>query len=279
VFLQKVVPPQSVMHQLSAGGAAVVYDFDDAVFTSKGDRPSRDERLFRERLETCLGACDLVITCSRFNREYAARHARCVEELLTPIDVQRYRPRPAVERPLTIGWVGSPSTTLYLRGALPMLHRVAGARPDVRFSFLGAEPFPLVGLPAAFQPWEYDSELEHLAAFDIGIMPLRPSPYVNGKAGYKLLQYMALGLPSVASPDGVNGEIVHDGVTGFLAGDAETWHARLLALIDDGPLRARMGAEARAAVERCYSVEALFPRWRGLLEAVAQRTASRRVRP
>src|SRR5207244_8541006 len=163
---------------------------------------------------------------------YAQQFAGRVEALLTPVDVERYQlcARPANGRPVMLGWIGSPSTTPYLRWALPMLREVAAARPGARFLFLGAEPFPLEGLPASFCEWTLDTEREHLAQFDIGIMPVRSSDWANGKAGYKLLQYMALGLPSVASPDGVNAEIVADSVTGYLAGDASTWRERLIAL-------------------------------------------------
>src|SRR5262249_28330839 len=153
----------------------------------------------------------------------------------------------------------------------------AAARPEARFLFLGAEQFPLGGLPGSFPRWEYHTELQYLAEFDIGIMPVRPSDWANGKAGYKLLQYMALGLPSVASPDGVNAEIVEDGITGFLAADADAWRDRLSALIDDAALRARLGAAARARAERCYSVECFFPSWRGLLESAMAAAQERRA--
>jgi glycosyltransferase involved in cell wall biosynthesis len=279
VFLQKVVPPPAILARFNAGGGALVYDFDDALFASGGKRPSRDERLFRRRLEACLRSADLVITCSPFNSHYARQFAGRVEELLTPVDVGRYAPlaRPSGDRPITIGWVGSPSTTPYLRWAIPVLREVAAARPQARFLLIGAEPFPLEGLPASFETWSYETELAHLSAFDIGIMPVRPSDWANGKAGYKLLQYMALGLPCVASPDGVNAEIIGNGVTGYLAADAAAWRERLIALIDDAALRARMGAAAREVAERRFSVDHLFPRWQGLLERAITVAQERRA--
>lgn len=281
VFLQKVVPRPSFLARLTAGGAALVYDFDDALFTTGGDHPSREEARLRQRLDACLSAADLVITCAPFNSEYARRLSGRVEELLTPVDVQRYRPdrRPGNDDTVTIGWIGSPSTTPYLRWALPALREVAAARPAVRFLFLGAEPFPVDGLPARFEPWSYEGELAHLAAFDIGIMPVRPSDWANGKAGYKLLQYMALGLPSVASPDGVNAGIVEDGRTGFLADKPIAWRRALLTLVDDAERRQQMGARARERVVEQYSVELFFPRWQRMLtEAVAMASKRRAAR-
>jgi glycosyltransferase involved in cell wall biosynthesis len=269
------------MRQLAGSGTALVFDFDDALFPDETTRTGRAEHGYRARLAACLGACDRVVTCSDQNRADAERYGARVDLLATPVDTERYRPttRMSAAGPVTVGWIGSPSTTPFLRAALPALLEVAAARPVVRFSFLGADPFPLKGLPAAFHRWEYETELTYLAGFDIGIMPLQRSPRADGKAGYKLLQYMALGLSSVASPDGVNAQITREGVTGFLADDPATWRDRLITLIDDAGRREQMGRAARAVVERTCSVDVLYPRWRGILdEALAARRASKECR-
>jgi glycosyltransferase involved in cell wall biosynthesis len=130
-----------------------------------------------------------------------------------------------------------------------------------------------------FRRWEYESERSLLDAFDIGIMPLPATDQTAGKAGYKLLQYMALGIPSVASPIGINREILVEGETGFLAGDAATWQDRLATLVRDPSLRARLGAAAREAVQCRYSVDALFPRWRSLLEGALRAGPVREEHP
>ena len=102
--------------------------------------------------------------------------------------------------------------------------------------------------------WRLEEESGDLAGFDIGIMPLAEDPWTLGKGGYKLLQYMASGLPVVASPVGINAEIVVDGVTGYLAGTDEEWEEKLLALAADAELRSRMGREGRERVEAEYSL-------------------------
>jgi glycosyltransferase involved in cell wall biosynthesis len=122
-------------------------------------------------------------------------------------------------------------------------------------------------VPVRHFPWALASEVAALETFDVGLMPLTDDPWARGKGGYKILQYMAVGIPTVASPVGINAEMVRPGVTGFLAGDQETWVTALEALVLAAELRARLGAQAReCAVER-YSLahaapillDALFP--------------------
>jgi glycosyltransferase involved in cell wall biosynthesis len=101
-------------------------------------------------------------------------------------------------------------------------------------------------------------------------MPLPDGPYERGKCAYKLIQYMALGRPGVASPVGANREVVTDGQDGFLPADEAAWQEALARLIDDPALRAAVGARARARVEAAYSLRAVVPRYKALIEELAQ---------
>ena len=114
-------------------------------------------------------------------------------------------------------------------------------------------------------PWSVDSEADDIAACDIGIMPLVDSPWERGKCGYKLIQYMACGLPVIASPVGANVEIVSEGSDGMLAANDEQWQSALLALAENAVLRREMGVRGRAKVEALYSVQAIAPRMARLL--------------
>jgi glycosyltransferase involved in cell wall biosynthesis len=91
-------------------------------------------------------------------------------------------------------------------------------------------------------------------------MPLSDSPWERGKCGYKLIQCMACGVPVVASPVGVNCEIVKPGTNGFLAADDE-WEAALANLLTDSVLRKRLGQQARKDVEVWYSTQVQEPRF------------------
>lgn len=114
---------------------------------------------------------------------------------------------------------------------------------------------PAIGAPILFVKWDLAKEMEVIRSFDVGIMPLVDTPYSRGKCGLKLLQYMAAGVPVVASPVGVNKEIVEDGVNGFLAKDDEEWYEKVKILIGDEGLRRRLGQEGRRTVEKRYDLE------------------------
>jgi glycosyltransferase involved in cell wall biosynthesis len=114
--------------------------------------------------------------------------------------------------------------------------------------------------------WSFESEVNDLASFDVGLMPLPDDPWTRGKGGYKLLQYGAMGLPVVASPVGVNTEIVEEGVTGFLADSEDRWVESLLRLVDDAELRSRMGNAGRDRIVERYSLDQSSRRLIGILK-------------
>jgi len=118
-------------------------------------------------------------------------------------------------------------------------------------------------------PWTEDTEVSLIQNMDIGVMPLPETPWTRGKCGYKLIQYMACGLPVVASPVGVNCEIVEHGVNGFLAETNEEWRSAVETLLSDADLRRRMGAAGRKKVEDSYSLQVWGPRVAQMLRQVA----------
>jgi glycosyltransferase involved in cell wall biosynthesis len=201
--------------------------------------------------------------------EAARRHATRVFELPSPVDCDRYGPldRPAAAG-VVVGWIGSPSTSMYLRSLLPVCRRLAERHPTVRFEAVGADPDAELH-PFRVRPWALETELADLQGFDVGIMPLDDDEWSRGKAGYKLLQYMACGIASVASPVGVNADLLRDTDRGLLASDPTQWERALTALIEDATLRRRLGAAGRELVEREYSLATWAPRYHAALNAVA----------
>ena len=107
-----------------------------------------------------------------------------------------------------------------------------------------------------------------LYRIDIGIMPLPDAPWEKGKCGYKLIQYMACGLPVVASPVGVNTEIVAQGENGFLASGDSQWTEAINTLVADVALRQRLGRAGRRQVETTYCLQAQAPRLIEMLNRV-----------
>ncbi len=259
IVIQKVLFPAPVALFLRRARRKIVYDFDDAIFTV--DAPAGLlGRISSWRRHTglprmLLGSAVTIVE-NDYTRSYAEQFCGRVETITGPIDTERYAPRKrAGSDSVVLGWVGSPMTTPYLAEIGNTLERIAEVRPQVRLRLIGARPFLLDRMPVEWFEWSLDSEVEYLAGCDIGLMPLPDDPWTRGKGGYKLLQYGAVALPVVASPVGVNSQIVAHGKTGFLADSDEAWSNHLLELIDDGELRDRMGSAGRQRMLERYSLE------------------------
>ena len=166
-----------------------------------------------------------------------------------------------------VGWIGSPSTAVLLSLVREPLERLAREQP-LRLVTIGARSLPKIDVPTEEHPWSEETEVSLLASIHVGIMPLQDEPWQRGKCGYKLIQYMACGKPVVASPVGVNCEIVTEEV-GYLAEDPQEWYAALRRLADDDARRGRLGRAGRLVVEVKYSVPAVAPLLTELLAAAA----------
>jgi glycosyltransferase involved in cell wall biosynthesis len=255
-------------------GAPFVLDYDDAIFHNYDqNRLAVIRKLLGHRIDGLMARATLVIC----GNDYLAQRAKdagaaWVEVLPTVIDLARY-PYPQKEfnfcrsQKLKIVWIGSPSTLRYLQLLIEPLQELARHIPFI-FRVIGGE-FSVPGVEVESIPWSESSEVAHIAECDVGVMPLYDSPWERGKCGYKLIQYMACGLPIIASPVGVNSRIVHDGVNGFLADTSEAWVAHLNQLLSDTSLRLRMGAAGRLMVEREYSLQVMAPRLAALLQRAA----------
>lgn len=245
------------------GRAAVVVDYDDAVFHNYDKhRSAFIRRLLGTRIDAIMKRADAVTV----GNEYLALRAEHagnprVVRIPTVVDLRRYAVRnPNVTNPrVRIGWIGSPATAPYLHGVAPAIRRLAAAK-NIEAVAVGARPDQVEGTPFQAVPWREDAEAALVASFDIGLMPLPDEPWERGKCGYKLIQYMACGVPVVASPIGVNNEIVKPGSNGFLAGDEDSWFDSLRQLVDNPSLRDQMGRAGRERVEEWYSLQVQVPR-------------------
>ncbi len=129
----------------------------------------------------------------------------------------------------------------------------------MQIKLIGAGPVNWPGVRLISQPWRLETELDDIRSFSIGLMPLVDDGYARYKCGFKLLQYLGVGIPGVASPVGVNTEIIQDGVNGLLAASSSEWFDRLNLLVEDVNLRAQLGARGRATVEKHYSIQKTLP--------------------
>ncbi len=256
-------------------GRPLVYDCDDAFYLPYEGLKGPARRLLAGKLDSLLRGAAAVCCGNEYLREWAARLCDRTMILPTVVDADLYRPAPDRRDPSrpVIGWIGSPSTWRYVQPMLPLLQRVSekhGAR--IRIVGAGAQaaadaaPYPAVDLVE----WREDTEITEVQRMDIGIMPLPEEPWARGKSGYKLIQYMACGLPVVASPVGVNSEIVRQGQTGFLATSVAEWESALSTLLTEPDLRERMGATARQRAVEEYSLQVQAPRLTAMFETVLQ---------
>jgi glycosyltransferase involved in cell wall biosynthesis len=248
----------------------IVFDFDDAIFTSPTHIPNwRDPLRDPERVKDIVRLSSLTIVGNRYLCAYAEQYNREVVMLPTVLDLTRYKVKRFEDSlPITIGWVGSWSTL----GSLELLAQVfesLGRSFEIMVKVVGAEnvySFRPENAAIVHKVWNFDDEVEDLHSFDIGVMPLPDNEWERGKCGLKLLQYMAVGVPTVASPVGVNAEIIEDGKNGFLAGDSTDWIEKLGRLIQNGDLRKQIGLEGRRTVEAKYSLVKTAPCFLHLLQ-------------
>ena len=190
--------------------------------------------------------------------------------LPTVVDTVCYKVlKKTVTNALTVGWIGSPSTASYLKGISKPLS-ILGESQDVRLVVIGGKAPCIKNVDVIELPWNEDDEVNEINNFDIGVMPLPDSPWERGKCGFKLIQYMACGLPVIASPIGVNSEIIEHGVNGFLVETDEEWESSLRTLMGDPELRHRMGQAGRAKIERQNSLQVTGPVLTSVIKSIVK---------
>lgn len=247
-----------------------VFDFDDAIYL--GDLSEANRRLARlnsvHKTETVVRHAELVLAGNQDLADWARRYTSEVRVIPTTVDTSVYQPR---ERrsgsTVCVGWTGSMSTIKHLDLLAPVLRDLQRDH-GIRIRVIGDPSYRIDGANVEAQAWNRATELQDLAPIDIGIMPLPDDDWARGKCGLKALQYMALGIPTVLSPVGVNNQIARDGAA-VLAATPTEWGNVLRALIDGPELRARVGDAGRVRVESEYSVRATFPLWESALRDAA----------
>lgn len=264
----------ALVERLTARGKPIIYDFDDAFFHAYDQNPNPLLRVFLggkhaaqlKRAAACCCGNDYI-------QRFAAQFCDRTMVLPTVVDTDAYRPasRPARKGPLTIGWIGSPSTWCGVQPILPALKTTISAH-DARFLVVGAGKAAAADLFPGMEirDWSEATEIRDVQSMDIGIMPLLDRPFERGKSGYKLIQYMACGLPVVASPIGANTQIVNQGVNGLLASTEQDWIEAIAELLRDRDLRRRLGAEGRAQVVERFSLASQKARLVALFRTLAR---------
>jgi glycosyltransferase involved in cell wall biosynthesis len=264
LFREAALLGPAIIESLIARQAVpIVYDFDDAIFVPYRS-PSNNYlsylKCFGKTASLCRRASQVMVG-NQHLRDYATQYNSAVTVIPTTIDTDWYRPdaRRRADAVPVIGWTGSYSSYQYLERTFPSLIRLA-RRHRFRLVVVGTKAPNIAGVDVEFRPWRSATEVQDLADLDIGIMPLPDDAWSRGKCGLKALQYMALGIPAVVSPVGVNAKIVDDGRNGFFASNDGEWVHHLSQLIENPTLRERLGRAARITVEERYSARVIAPK-------------------
>ena len=244
-------------------GVPVVYDYDDAMFL-----PQRQSRGILGKLENpnsvkeIMAMSNMVVAGNNYLAAYARQYNRNVRVFATTVDTERYRPRNHLNQSdhCTIGWIGSHTTVKYLN-SLRSIFEILAKIHSFELKVVGADfSLSVNGFQVRQQGWSLEREIGDFQSCDIGVYPLWDDDWSKGKCGFKAIQFMAVGVPVVASDVGVNKEIIRDGVNGFLATSEREWCDKLLLLIKDPELRRKIGLAGRKTVEERFSLDVNAPK-------------------
>ncbi len=261
VLLQREVISKLITVERWMGGN-VLLDVDDAIFSFRNGYVAR-----RLAEKATVIVCGNGYLADRFS-EWNSR----VRVIPTAVDTERYLPgvHAKEDEGLVVGWIGTSSNLPELTAIERPIARALAACPDAKLRIV-SNAFPTLKSLRTEQVecirWSETNEVKVIQGMDIGIMPLRDSKWARGKCAFKMIQYMACGLPSIVSPVGMNAEVLTMGEFSLAAGDESEWTDALVGLLGDARRRRTMGMLAREVAERYFSVKTLAPR---LAEAIRE---------
>ena len=261
--------------QLRRNARRLVFEFDDPIWCSSrgGGRPSLSRRL---RVAAMLRRMDGAFAASDYLAQQARQYCPTAHVIPMAVDLPQVAPEHrGDEQGVELLWLGSETTQSYLELIRPALTRLGDERSDVRLRLIAHRPMAFGNLPVDFRPWSRQDEQAALEQCHVGLCPMPDTIWTCGKCPYKVLQYMAWGMPWVGSAVGQNvtaaGGTDIDRANGLCATIHEQWLAALSRLANEPALRAAMGRRGRAFIQQSHDRGPLTDRlsqlWRDLAEA------------
>lgn len=243
-----------------------IYDFDDAFYLKY--RTSVLTPILGHKFETVIRSA-AAVTAGNYNlRDYARLNNERTFYLPTVVDVERYRPASGQNREtFTVGWIGSPSTASYLRPLVEPLSIIA-KESRLRLVVIGGRAPRIPNIEIVELPWSEDTEIDLISSFDVGVMPLPDDEWARGKCAFKLIQYLACGVPVIGSRVGANIDVITEDC-GFLAGSVCDWVNAIRAFRDREDIRKAFGNAGRKRVAEHYSLQRNVPILADIIRQVA----------
>jgi len=237
----------------------IIYDYDDAIWLPNYSPQHRYVHRIKAywKVKYIIRWATHVSAGNAYLADYARGFGAEVTIIPTTIDLNLHRV-PASTQMSTLpvlGWTGTHTTIHYLEELLPVLAKIS---KEIEFVLhvISNEAPPFESANLVYIPWNKATEIADLSKFTLGLMPLSDTEWAKGKCGFKALQYMALGIPTIASNVGVNKEIIQHGENGYLADNKEEWGLLIRRMLLERELAQQMAEWGRRTVHQRYSVDA-----------------------
>ncbi|MCX7861608.1 MAG: glycosyltransferase family 4 protein [Bacteroidales bacterium] len=241
----------------------IVYDIDDMIFLGHVSDANKKVKHLKgtQKMISLMKSANHVITCTPALDNFVKKYNSFTTDISSTINTEVYKEKQSYElsSPIIIGWSGSHSTSSYLKILEPVFNNLLEKQLNFKVLVIGDKNFSFenANIPLEAKEWNLTDEVKELSRFDIGVYPLPDEPWVYGKSGLKALQYMAIGIPTIATAIGANFRIIEHGVNGFLIKDNNIgdWVNTILHLCSDIQLRKTIGKNARIKVIQEFSVQ------------------------
>jgi glycosyltransferase involved in cell wall biosynthesis len=256
------VPAFFEWYLTSIVGVKYVLDYDDAVFHNYDTHPNLIIRfLFKKKIPYVMKKASYIITGSPYLTRFAAKYNDNVIEIPTCIDIEKYKTKvktygESSDDYLTIGWIGSKTTSVNILEIIPALKRF-NSEYKMKLNLIGFDENLLnqfKGLNYQIIDWSSNTEVENIKKFDVGIMPLIFNPFINGKCGFKLIQYMACGIPTISTPYEANVKI-NRSMNNLHATTNDDWYNAFKKIFENRKFYKDVGLENIKIVENYYTIQ------------------------
>ncbi|MBL7799311.1 MAG: glycosyltransferase family 4 protein [Chitinophagales bacterium] len=255
--------------------AKLIFDYDDSIWLPNVSEGNKALAFLKrpEKTKEIISVCDVVFAGNEYLKQYALQYCKDVVVVPTTIDTSYHVPQKTQKEKVCIGWTGTQTTIPHFLSIQKALEIVFQKYPDrVYFKLIAEKNIEIPELNLRTTLWNKQDEIAQLSEIDIGIMPLPDDQWTRGKCGFKGLQFMSLGVPTVMSPVGVNNDIIMHGENGFLASTEQEWISLLSVLIENRSLREQLGQQGKKTIETNYSVIANEQKYLDQMKRIAKMT-------